>query len=465
MMQLKIYNTLTEKKEIFQPIDESNIKMYVCGPTVYARAHLGNARSVVVYDVLYRILQKIFPKVTYLRNITDVDDKIIKAAQNENTTTTQIATRYANFFHEDMEYLNCLSPSFEPKATNYINDMIDLIKKLIEKKKAYIKNDSVYFDVSEFAEYGKLSKRNVKEQINSVRIAKNDEKEDAEDFVLWKVEKNETDAIFESPWGRGRPGWHIECSAMIFANFGDTFDIHGGGSDLKFPHHENEIAQVCGAYPDAHYAKYWVHNGFLTVEGQKMSKSLQNFITVSDIREKNLDGEIVRYAMLRTHYTQPFDWSEDSILNAKRDLKKLCDTLILFPELQNDENLNDLNLYDKFFENLLDDMNTSSALMSLQTLANQIHIENDKKIQYELASKIYNSLKFIGIDLFALIKKYLSAIDENLISQLIEERKIAKNKKDFKKADEIRNKLIDLGIEIKDLKDGSVSWFQTIRFS
>ena len=460
-MQLKLHNTLTGEKEIFQPIDESNIKMYVCGPTVYARAHLGNARSVVVYDILYRILQKIYPKVTYLRNITDVDDKIIKAAFNENTTTTDIAEKYTNFFHEDMRYLDCLNPTFEPKATQYICDVISLIEKLLEQKKAYITNGSVYFDVSEFPDYGKLSKRKLDDQIDDVRIKKNDDKNDAEDFVLWKVETTNTDAIFESPWGPGRPGWHIECSAMIFANFGHTFDIHGGGSDLKFPHHENEIAQVCAAYKDASYAKYWVHNGFLTFEGQKMSKSLENFITVDDIRKKNLDGEIVRYTMLRTHYTQPFDWSEHGILDAKKDLKKLCDILINFPEVENKKSE---DLYEKFFESLLDDMNTPIALMSLQSLAGQIHSENNKQTQFDLASQIYHSLKFIGIDLFILIKKYCSKADDSMINQLIEERKIAKNEKNFQKSDEIRDALINLGIEIQDLKGGEVSWSKTVNF-
>jgi cysteinyl-tRNA synthetase len=458
-MKLKLYNTLTEKKEIFQPIDQSNITMYVCGPTVYARAHLGNARSVVVYDILYRILQKIFPKITYLRNITDVDDKIIKAAFEEKTTTTKIAEKYTNFFHQDMDYLLCLKPTFEPKATNYINDMIHLIEKLIEQKKAYIKNGSVYFDVSEFQDYGKLSKRKLNDQIDGARIQQNKDKDDTEDFVLWKVEKSETDAIFESPWGLGRPGWHIECSAMTFANFGHTFDIHGGGSDLKFPHHENEIAQICASHKDAHYAKYWVHNGFLTVEGQKMSKSLGNFITVEDIHKQNLDGEIVRYAMLRTHYTQPFDWSEKGILDAKKDLKKLCDILINFPEVKNNQSI---NIHKKFFDNLLDDMNTSAALMLLQTLGNSIYLEKDKNIQIQIAEQIYQSLLFIGIDLFILIDKYKSKIDENLIDQLIKERKIAKTEKNFQKSDEIRNQLIESGIEIKDMKNGEIFWSRTV---
>jgi cysteinyl-tRNA synthetase len=461
-MQLKLHNTLSGKKEIFQPIDHSNITMYVCGPTVYARAHLGNARSIIVYDILYRILQKIYPKVTYLRNITDVDDKIIKAAFDEKTTTTKISDRYTKFFHEDMKYLSCLNPTFEPKATNYIKDMIEIIEQLIHQKKAYIKNGSVYFDVSEFPNYGKLSKRKLDEQIDCARIKENEDKDNAEDFVLWKVEPTETDAIFESPWGPGRPGWHIECSAMTFANFGHTFDIHGGGSDLKFPHHENEIAQICAAHKDAHYAKYWVHNGFLTVDGQKMSKSLENFITVEDIRKKNLDGEIARYTMLRTHYTQPFDWSEQNILETKKDLKKLCDILINFPELENREA--EENLHEKFFENLLDDMNTPIALMSLQTLANQIHSENDEKVRKNLALKIYSCLKFIGIDPFILIKKYGSKVDENTIQKLIKERKIAKNEKNFSKSDEIRVELTKLGIEVKDVKNNEMTWSRVVNF-
>lgn len=458
-MQLKLYNTLTDKKEIFEPINKSDVTMYVCGPTVYARAHLGNARSVVVYDILYRILQKVFPKVSYLRNITDVDDKIIKAALDENTTTKEIVKRYTDFFHEDMEYLNCLSPNFEPRATNYIQDMIKIIERLISEGKAYVKNENVYFDVSEFPEYGRLSKRKLDEQMDAVRIRENTEKDDNEDFVLWKVEKNNTDAIFQSPWGMGRPGWHIECSAMTFANFGCNFDIHGGGSDLKFPHHENEIAQICAAYKEAHYARYWVHNGFLTVNGQKMSKSLGNFITVEDIRKQNLDGEIARYTMLRTHYTQPFDWSNDAINNAKKDLKKLCDILINFPDLEQSISRTPS---DEFFNYLLDDMNTSSALMHLQSLANKINSENDHKIKYEFAKQINDSLNFIGINPFSLIEKYKPKVDEDEIKKLLEERKIAKHEKNFKRSDEIRDQLIKLGIEIKDLKDENTTWSKVV---
>ena len=460
---LKIYNTLTNKKEIFEPIDENNIKMYVCGPTVYARAHLGNARSVVVYDVLYRILTTIFPKVTYLRNITDVDDKIINAALAEGVLTTEIVQRYTNFFHEDMRYLNCLDPTFEPKATDYIGDMIGLIGRLIEQKKAYIKNGNVYFDVASFPNYGCLSKRNTSDQIDNVRISENSDKENNEDFVLWKVEKNATDAIFDSPWGKGRPGWHIECSAMTFANFGHDFDIHGGGSDLKFPHHENEIAQVCAAYEGANYAKYWIHNGFLTVDGQKMSKSLGNFITVEDIRKQNLDGAFVRYSMLRTHYSQPFDWSEDGIKSSKKDLEKICNILINYPELRNSEEKIDVDR--EFFTYLLDDMNTSSALMHLQTMSNQILASTDEDFKFNIAKQMNTSLRFLGFDAFNLIDKYLKIeIQDDEVEKLIDERKIARLAKDFKKSDEIRDKLSRYNIEVKDLKNNEQKWSRVVKF-
>ncbi len=460
---LKIHNTMTNKKEIFEPIDKNNIKMYVCGPTVYARAHLGNARSVVVYDILYRILSKIFPKVTYLRNITDVDDKIINAAMAEGVLTTDIVKRYTDFFHEDMEYLSCLSPTFEPRATNYISDMIGLIERLIEQKKAYIKNGNVYFDVASFPDYGCLSKRNLADQIDGARVAANSDKEHNEDFVLWKVEKNETDAIFESPWGPGRPGWHIECSAMTFANFGHDFDIHGGGSDLKFPHHENEIAQVCAAYDGAHYAKYWVHNGFLTVDGQKMSKSLGNFITVEDIRKQNLDGAFVRYSMLRTHYSQPFDWSDDGVKNSKRDLEKICNILINYPEFQDE--IGDVDVGGEFFNYLLDDMNTPAGLMCLQTLANQIIAANDEGLKRNLARQLAANFKFLGFDVFALIAKYLRKdLKDDEIADLINQRKAARMEKNFAKSDEIRDLLLKAGVDVKDLKNNEQKWSRIVRF-
>ena len=453
---LYLHNTLTDKKESFIPLDCNCITMYVCGPTVYDRAHLGNARSVVVYDVLYRILQEIFPNVRYLRNITDIDDKIIKSALEKKVSTKEISEKYTKFFQEDMQYLNCLEPTMQPKATEYISQMIELIEKLISEKKAYIKNGSVYFDVSEFSEYGKLSRRKIDEQISGVRIKTNEEKESDEDFVLWRVEKTDTDAIFESPWGLGRPGWHIECSVMTCANFGYDFDIHGGGGDLKFPHHENEIAQVCAAHPEAHYAKYWVHNGFLMVNGEKMSKSLGNFVTIGDLIEKKINGNVIRYALLSADYGQALDWNDNLIEQSRNNLSKIVKLYRDFDCYDTEDRIVNDDLYEEFWLCLLNDINASSALMSLQTLANQLHkIDNinDKK---RLFTQLKNSFKFLGFDIKSLMKK--KVVDVDRVKELIEMRKEAKIERNFQEADRLRDEITKLGVILSDKKDGSVDW-------
>jgi cysteinyl-tRNA synthetase len=453
---LYLYNTLTDKKELFSPLDSDCITMYVCGPTVYDRAHLGNARSVVVYDVLYRILRKIFTSVKYLRNITDIDDKIIKSALEEKVNTKEISERYTKFFQQDMEYLNCLDPTMQPKATEYIPQMIELIEKLISEKKAYIKNGSVYFDVSEFSEYGKLSKRKIGEQISGIRIQKNEEKESNEDFALWKVDKTDTDAIFESPWGLGRPGWHIECSAMTCANFGYNFDIHGGGGDLKFPHHENEIAQVCAAHPEAHYANYWVHNGFLMVNGEKMSKSLGNFISIGDLIGKKINGNVIRYALLSADYGQALDWNDNLIEQSRSNLNKIIKLYRDFNLYDKEDTIVNDDLHEEFWLCLLNDMNTSSALMSLQTLANKLckidNIEDKKRLFIQLK----NSFKFLGFDIKSLMKKKI--VDDARVNELIEMRKKAKIGRNFQEADRLRDEITKLGVILSDKKDGSVEW-------
>jgi len=426
---LYLHNTLTDKKELFIPINKDRVTMYVCGPTVYDRAHLGNARSVVVYDVLYRILNRIFPNVLYLRNITDIDDKIINSGLEKNISAKDVSEKYAKFFQEDMKYLNCLDPSMQPKATEYIGSMIELIEDLISKKKAYVKNGNVYFDVSEFPDYGKLSRRKIEEQKSGVRIAENDDKESSEDFVLWKVEKTDTDAIFESPWGPGRPGWHIECSAMICSNFGYNFE--------------------------AHYARYWVHNGFLKVGGEKMSKSLGNFVTVGDLIDKKINGNVIRYALLSADYGQPLDWNDQLIEQSKNNLSKIVKLYRDFGHNCDNENFCG-DLYQEFWNFLLNDMNSSSALMSLQTLAHQLYkIENieDKK---RLFSQLKNSFELLGFDIESLMKK--KDVDVGRINFLIEERKKAKIERNFQEADRLRNEIINLGVKLIDRKDGSVEW-------
>jgi cysteinyl-tRNA synthetase len=454
-MNLFLYNTLSNKKEIFSPINQENIEMYVCGPTVYDRAHLGNARSVVVYDILYRVLRKIYPKVSYLRNITDVDDKIINKAMHEGVPTSEISSRYTNFFHEDMNYLHCLKPSYEPKATEHIQQMINLIQKLIEKDAAYIRPSGVYFDISKFSDYGKLSRRKIDDQNAGARIVVNDEKKNPDDFALWKLEDpTKSDAIFNSPWGKGRPGWHIECSAMTYSNFGYDFDIHGGGSDLKFPHHENEIAQVCCAYPEAKYAKYWVHNGFLTVNGEKMSKSLKNFITVQDLKDQGVKGSIARYCLLMSDYKQPLDWNENLVNQAKNNLSKVINLRKKVDKIEAND-----DLYPEFWSHLLNDINTPAALMSLQTLANNINsILNKGDECNDLVRQLINSFRFIGIDIDELFEVSSEKISDEEIESLILNRKEAKSNKNFFLADQIRDKLKEKGISLIDKKDGSTIW-------
>ncbi|MCZ6919327.1 MAG: cysteine--tRNA ligase, partial [Rickettsia endosymbiont of Ixodes persulcatus] len=297
-IQFHLYNTLTRTKELFSPQDQANVKMYVCGPTVYDNPHIGNSRSVAVYDLLYRILIKIFGSaaVKYVRNITDVDDKIIDRAELLGITINELTDKVTQEFHINMEYLGCKLPSIEPKATEHINIMIEIIERLIAKKHAYIADKHVYFNVLSAPNYTELSNQNLEEMFAGVRVGNSKTKKHPQDFVLWKPAKpNESANMnFESPWGLGRPGWHIECSAMSYKYLGENFDIHGGGADLIFPHHTNEIAQSRCAFPNSTYAKYWVHNGFLTVNGEKMSKSLGNFITVRDLMDKEISGEVIR---------------------------------------------------------------------------------------------------------------------------------------------------------------------------
>lgn len=474
MKKLFIYNSLSAKKEEFVPIDKKNIRFYACGPTVYNRAHLGNARSSVIFDILFRVLRLIYghESVKYVRNITDVDDKIINAAILENKSALEISEKYIDLFHEDMKFLGCLSPSSEPKATMHINEIIDLIRILKSKNHAYIgENGDVFFKISSFKKYGELSKRKFEEQILGSRIEKNSNKEDIADFVLWKSGQNfdsekekSVCALYDgAEFGPGRPGWHIECSAMIFKNFGENFDIHGGGADLKFPHHENEIAQSCCAFENSKFANYWVHNGFLMVDGQKMSKSLGNFINMSDIKSRNFSGELIRYIFLMVNYNQPLNWSDDLIQNAKNNLSKISKVLKF---LNNDEP-NQINLEEfknsEEFDFLLDNLNTSALILHLQSLTKKA-LEKDSSFETrsQIAKKIFYSLEFLGVNTEALLsdkKINKDEFNEALIAKLILARLEAKKNKDFEAADRIRKDLEETQkIKIIDNKDGSVSW-------
>ena len=374
----QLFNTLSGNKERLEAIDPKHLKIYACGPTVYNYAHIGNARMAVVFDTLVRTLRVIYPKVTYVSNITDIDDKIIEAAKEQNVEITSITEKYTKIYNDDMLKLNVLAPDIQPKATEYIPEMIELIVELIEKDFAYEKEGHVLFHVPTYQNYGKLSKRNRDEQIAGSRVEVAPFKKDPADFVLWKPSTNEQPG-WESPWGIGRPGWHTECSAMSKKTLGLPFDIHGGGRDLIFPHHENEIAQSCCTSasidePDS-YAKYWMHNGFVTINGEKMAKSLGNIILVKDLAE-NYHGEVIRLALLSSHYRQGLDWNEKVIHQANKLINKLY-------EIKDD--LDNLTISDKNENNLdaisilMDDLNTPGLITELNNIVKEYNSSNSKK--------------------------------------------------------------------------------------
>lgn len=487
---LKLHNSLTGKTEIFTPLDESNkIRMYVCGPTVYDRPHLGNARAVVVYDILYRILKAQYgeDKVTYARNITDVDDKINKAAKENGESIQSLTTRITALFHSDMDALNNLRPDQEPKATENIGEIINMIERIIKNGHGYVNQGHVLFDVEAFGElddevepfccsdphhnhepdfeneyfYGKLSGKKVEDLISGARIEVEDYKRNPQDFVLWKpaAETDDDSAKFDSPWGAGRPGWHIECSAMSTKLFGANFDIHGGGADLKFPHHENEIAQSLSANPYSNYAKYWVHNGFLTVNGEKMSKSLGNFTTVSDLLEKDIHGEVIRFALLSAHYRKPLDFSDKLLEDSKKSLDKLYSA---WHEFEKNKAEPSINNNDKNVENAIEkrsiealenleqalneDMNTPLAISYLYTIAKGLRSINANA---EDLKTFKQACDLLGICQTP-IEEWLSHgksdnVDSNEIENLIAAHKQARADKNWAEADKVRDQLTELG--------------------
>jgi len=454
MSSLKIFNTLNSKKEVFNPIDKNHIKIYACGPTVYNFAHIGNARMAVVFDTFVRTLRIIYPRVTYVSNITDIDDKIIEAAKEQNTEISEITQKYTQIYNEDMSMLNVLEPDIQPKATEYIQEMIELIKDLINKEFAYEKNGHVLFHVPAYSMYGKLSKRNREEQIAGSRIEIAPFKKDPSDFVLWKP-SDDTQPGWDSPWGFGRPGWHTECSAMSKKTLGLPFDIHGGGRDLIFPHHENEIAQSCCSTanidePDS-YAKYWMHNGFVTIEGEKMSKSLGNIILVRDLIEDH-HGEVIRLALLSSHYRQGLDWNEKIIHQAKKLLNKMY---AILDDLKNIDVISNENLNNnESIAILLDDFNTPGLIAELNKISKEFNSGTSDK------NLIKSKLLLIGSVLGIFEDQSFNEISNEMrekVKKLIAKRDGAKKDKNFDLADEIRNELNELGIEIKDSSDGT-SW-------
>ena len=454
MENLQIFNTLNSKKEVFTPIDNDHIKIYACGPTVYNFAHIGNARMAVVFDTFVRTLRVIYPKVTYVSNITDIDDKIIDAAKEQNVEISEITEKYTQIYNEDMSMLNVLEPDIQPKATEYIPEMIALIEDLIAKEFAYEKDNHVLFHVPAYSKYGELSNRNRKEQIAGSRVEIAPFKKDPSDFVLWKP-SDDSQPGWDSPWGFGRPGWHTECSAMSEKTLGLPFDIHGGGRDLIFPHHENEIAQSCCSTanidePDS-YAKYWMHNGFVTIEGEKMSKSLGNIILVRDLTN-NYHGEAIRLALLSSHYRQGLDWNEKIIHQAKKLLTKIYQIL---DELKDIQEIESESLNIEPITTLMDDLNTPGLIAELNQIVKEYNTNKniDKK-------KIKSKLLLIGSVLGIFEDKAFNKISDDLkerVEVLINDRDIAKSQKNFELADKIRDELNELGIEIKDTSDGT-SW-------
>lgn len=459
-MTIQLYNTLTRKKEPFKPADPKNVRMYVCGPTVYDRAHLGNARSVVVYDVLYRLLKHLYGEkhVTYVRNITDVDDKINAAAKAQGISIQQLTGKVTGWFHEDMDALNVLRPNIEPKATQHIRQMITMIELLIKNGNAYAAEGNVLFSVKTLPEYGKLSGRVQEELESGARIKTESYKRDPNDFVLWKPVDTEDDpsSVFDSPWGKGRPGWHIECSAMSTEYLGQDFDIHGGGSDLMFPHHENEIAQSCGAYPHSHFAKYWVHNGFLTVNGEKMSKSLGNFITVRDLLDKGVKGEVIRYALLKTKFNEPLDWNDKLLSDAKKELdyfySALTKTSYIDAEDRGLDNDDDLFIY------LSDDLNTPRAIAYMHKMAAVCHSASDGADIEAGVMDLRLKGKVLGILQQSPDKWFKGDSSGSDIDTLVNARIAAKKAKNWAEADRIRNELKAQGIILEDHPDGTTDW-------
>ncbi|MGE0733766.1 MAG: cysteine--tRNA ligase [Alphaproteobacteria bacterium] len=449
-MTVFVHNTLSRRKERFEPLDPSNVRMYVCGPTVYDRAHIGNARPVVVFDVLYRLLKRKYPKVTYVRNITDVDDKIITAARENNEPIDALTRRTTDAFHADMAALGTLQPDIEPRATGHIPQMIDMIETLLAKGNAYVADGHVLFNVPSMKDYGRLSGRDREEQIAGARVEVAPYKKDPADFILWKPSAADQPG-WDSPWGRGRPGWHIECSAMSEAHLGESFDIHGGGQDLIFPHHENEIAQSVCAHDGRPFAKYWMHNGFVMVNGEKMSKSLGNFFTVRDLLAA-APGEAIRLALLQTHYRQPLDFTKDGLGQARTVLDRL------YGALRQTEAAKPAQVPAAIDAALEDDLNTPQALAVLHDLVNQLNKASSPAAKSELRGQVMAAGAALGL-LQQESESWFTAgeggLDEASIAKLIADRNDARKQRNYAEADRIRKYLADHGVVLEDGAGGT----------
>ena len=453
-MSLSLYNTLTNKKEVFKSIEPNMVGMYVCGITVYDHCHLGHARAYVAFDVLARYLKYLGYKLNYVRNITDVEDKIIKKAIENSETISSITNRYILSMNKDFKDLGLLEPTIEPKATDYINEMILMIEELIKNKHAYVgKNGDVYFAVRTFEEYGNLSNKKIDELESGARVKENLDKDDPLDFVLWKMAKQE-EPYWNSPWGRGRPGWHIECSAMSLSTLGKNFDIHGGGPDLIFPHHENEIAQSKCSF-DQEFANYWIHSGLLKISGEKMSKSLGNFARIKDLL-KIYHPEVIKFFLISSHYRSALDFTNESLEQAKAGLVRIYESI--------DEKiiLKEIGEVDKGFVQdfecaMNDDLNTPKAISILFEIVKKINLENDNLTKRRLVTTLKKLANIIGLlrEKPELFFQYGSGVDTQLIEEMILKRNLARKDKDFDKADEIRDELRSLGIILDDKADGT----------
>ena len=441
MKKLKIFNTINSKIEEFQPIENDVVKLYSCGLTVYDHAHIGHARTTIFVDILVRLLRVLYNKVIYIRNITDVDDKINIKAKEKNTNIYNLTKEIVESCNLSMSYINNIKPDYEPRVTENIKDIIEFIQKIIDNGHAYVSNGHVFFDVSSYKDYGKLSHINIGNLLNGVRIDNEINKKNPLDFVLWKpsLDIDDESSKFNSPWGIGRPGWHIECSAMSHKYLGENFDIHCGGMDLKFPHHENEIAQSCCAFKNSNFAKFWFHVGFLMVNGEKMSKSLGNYILINSIQEKSISGKVLRLTMLKNQYGKPLDFSYKLITEAKNNLENLHKKII-------DTETNS-NVPEELIDVLCGNLNTPKVVNLLN--------EFNKKKEY---IKLKSSLVFLGLfDERVFDKKIFKLkIEKTEINKLIKIRSEAKKNRDWEKSDKIRNQLKGLGIELIDTKEGTI---------
>ena len=451
-MTLTIYNTLSGKREIFEPADPKRVTVYVCGPTVYNHAHIGNARPAVAFDVLVRLLRHIYPGVVYARNITDVDDKINAAAFKEGVPIGTITDRYTKIYHQDMSALGVLPPDIEPKATDHIEEMQQMIERLIEKGHAYVAEGHVLFDVTSYDDYGCLSKRDQDEIVAGARVDVAPYKQAASDFVLWKPSVCDQPG-WSSPWGYGRPGWHMECSAMIECHLGQTIDIHAGGQDLVFPHHENEIAQSVCAHDGACFVRYWMHNGFVNIEEKKMSKSLGNVTLVCDLLDQ-APGEAIRYALLAAHYRQPLNWSAEGLNLAKRNLDRLYEALRLLGDVVLDEEPTPAA---SVADALSEDINTPRAMAEMAALARAANTASGESSRKKAKADLVGSGKLLGIlqqDPDAWFAQGRE-VDHTEIDLMVEARNAARAAKDFAEADRIRDELAERGIVIEDKLSGT----------